>query len=65
MSKASKRIPLTEERWKELHDLKEPGQTWDELLGELVDEHKEQRLAAMIREKRDEGEFVDVDTDDW
>jgi predicted CopG family antitoxin len=65
MSKASKRIPLTEERWKELHELKEPGQTWDDLLGELVEEHKAQRLAEMVREKREDGDFVEVDTDDW
>lgn len=65
LSKASKRIPVTEERWQELHELKEPGQTWDELLEELVDEHREQQLATMIQEKREEGEFVEVDVDEW
>lgn len=65
MSKANKRIPLTEERWKELHELKEPGQTWDGLLEELVEEHKERQLAKTIREKRQHGDFVEVDTDDW
>jgi len=29
---ASKRIPVTKERWKELNDLKEAGQTYDALL---------------------------------
>jgi len=65
MSKANKRIPVTEERWRELHDLKGPGQTWDELIEELVEERKKQRLAEMVREKREEGEFVKVDPDSW
>lgn len=65
MSKATKRIPVTEERWRELHDLKEPGQTWDEVIEDLVEEHKERRLTDMIREKREEGEFVEVDPESW
>lgn len=65
MSNANKRIPLTEDRWKELHELKEPGQTWDELLAELVEDHKEKQLAEMIRKKREHGDFVEVDTEDW
>jgi predicted CopG family antitoxin len=61
VSKANKRIPVTEERWKELHDLKEAGQTWDELIEDLIEEHKERRLAEMVREKREEAEFVEID----
>lgn len=64
MSKANKRIPVTEETWEELHDLKSAGQTYDELIEELVAEHKRRRLAQMVRERR-EDEFVDVDTDEW
>ena len=62
---ADKRIPVTEERWKELGELKEAGQTWDELLNELIEEHKHHRLAEMVKEKRAEGTFVEVDTDEW
>jgi predicted CopG family antitoxin len=65
MSKANKRIPVTEERWRELHDLKEPGQTWDEVIEDLVTEHKERRLAEMVREKREQGDFEKVDPDSW
>jgi predicted CopG family antitoxin len=64
MSHANKRIPVTEERWQELNELKDAGQTYDELLDELVREHREGRLAEMVREKRDD-EFVEVDPDDW
>jgi len=55
MTAAKKRIPVTEERWKELHDLKEPGQTYDELLEELVEEHRRRQLAERAREVREAG----------
>lgn len=62
MSKADKRIPITEERWKELNDLKEPGETYDELLNELVEAHKKRRLKDHINDLRDEQEeFVPLD----
>jgi predicted CopG family antitoxin len=53
MSKANKRIPLTEERWKELNALKEAGQTYDDLLEELIQEHKRRQLAEKAREVRE------------
>lgn len=60
---ANKRIPVTEERWKELHDLKDAGQTWDELLGELAQEHQRRQLAARAREVEaaDEEELTSLD----
>lgn len=61
MSKADKRIPVTEERWEELHDLKRPGQTYDELLAELVEEHKKARLFRETDRIRQENEFVPLD----
>lgn len=65
MTTASKRIPVTEERWEELNELKSAGQTYDELLDELIEEFKRHQLAEMVREKREAGEFVEVDTEDW
>lgn len=55
---AEKRIPVTEERWKELHELKQPGQTYDELLEELVEERKKRALFEMVEEKHERGDFV-------
>jgi predicted CopG family antitoxin len=52
MSRAEKRIPVTEERWKALSDLKEAGQTYDELLAELIQEHNRRQLAERAREVR-------------
>lgn len=36
MSNANKRIPVTEERWQELAEMKRVGQTYDGLLQELT-----------------------------
>jgi predicted CopG family antitoxin len=53
MSNASKRIPVTEERWKELNELKEAGETYDDLLGTLIREHQRRRLAERAKEVRE------------
>lgn len=62
MATADKRIPVTEERWRELNDLKGPGQTYDELLAELVEEYKQARLMRHINQLReDQDEFTPLD----
>ena len=61
MARADKRIPVTEERWKELHALKGPGQTYDELLAERVEEHKNARLFRDMDRSREENEFEPLD----
>ncbi|WP_136601195.1 DUF7557 family protein [Salinigranum halophilum] len=47
---ADKRIPVTEETRKELHELKEPGQTYDELLKELAKQRRRQELEQRFQE---------------
>lgn len=63
MSKASKRIPVTEDRWKELNELKGAGQTYDELLKELIQERNRGQLAERVRSVReaDEDELTSLD----
>mgnify|MGYP000678180264 FL=1 len=55
---ADKRIPVTEETRKELHELKEPGQTYDDLLQELAQQRRrkdlEQRFQDLEEADRDE-----------
>ncbi|MEF8843096.1 MAG: hypothetical protein V5A62_15975 [Haloarculaceae archaeon] len=53
MSNANKRIPVTEERWKELNELKGAGETYDDLLGDLIQEHQRRRLAERAKEVRE------------
>lgn len=56
---ADKRIPVSEETRKELHDLKEPGQTYDELLQELAQQRRRKELAERFRAMdEDREEFV-------
>jgi predicted CopG family antitoxin len=47
---ADKRIPVTEETRRELHELKEPGQTYDELLQELAQQRRRQELEQRFQE---------------
>ncbi|WP_349253544.1 hypothetical protein [Halobacterium salinarum] len=63
MSKASKRIPVTEDRWEELNDLKSAGQTYDELLKELIQERNRSQLAERARSVReaDDDELTSLD----
>ncbi len=58
---ATKRIPVTEEIWQELNRLKRAGQTYDELLLELLEESKKSLLFAEMRRIEEEGEFVELD----
>lgn len=50
---ADKRIPVTEETRKELHQLKEPGETYDDLLRQLAQEHRRLELAERFRDLED------------
>lgn len=47
---ADKRIPVTEKTHKELHELKEPGQTYDELLQELARQRRREELEDRFRD---------------
>ena len=60
---ATKRIPVTEETWKELGKEKEPGQTWDELLEQLQIKAMRNQIAEKARKAKD-GELETVDLDD-
>lgn len=63
MAEADKRIPVTEDTHKLLHDLKVPGQTYDDLMRELVQERNRQELAEKFRrmDEMDTNEFVPLD----
>lgn len=59
---ADKRIPVTEETRRELHELKDPSETYDDLLKSLARERRRKELAERFRamdESRDE--FVALD----
>ncbi len=62
-AKAKKRIPVSVDRWKELGKLKEAGQTYDELLKEIIQTYNRARLAEKIRASRemDESELIPLE----
>lgn len=64
MAPADKRIPVTEETWKELGELKGAGETYDDLLSRLVERERKRQLAEKVREAREDGDFVEVDWGD-
>lgn len=65
---ADKRIPVTEETRRVLHDLKEPGQTYDDLLQELAEQRRRDDLEARFQNladaDRDDLTPLDEDDDD-
>ena len=58
---ATKRIPVTPDTWKGLARLKEAGQSYDELLRDMIVAYNRQELVRMAqRARRGEGEWVDL-----
>ncbi|HOK57676.1 MAG: hypothetical protein H5T42_08220 [Methanothrix sp.] len=57
---ATKRIAVTEEVWAELSKLREPGETFSQLLSRMVEREKEGRLIEHLKKIADEGEFVEM-----
>ena len=57
---ATKRIPVSPEIWEELSSLKEPGQTFDELIVELIEKEKKLRLLKDMKRIEETAEFVEI-----
>lgn len=55
------RIPVSKALHRELHKMKEPGQTYDDLLNELVEEHKKRRLMDRLDEIEETSTFAPLD----
>ncbi|MFA5398218.1 MAG: hypothetical protein WC346_19560 [Methanogenium sp.] len=54
----SKRIPVTEQVWKELAEMKKAGQTYNDLLAEMIDLRKKRRLVEDVSRSLLEDDFV-------
>ncbi len=53
---ANKRIPVSEELWERLGQMKQAGQTYDDLLREIVQKANREELADRMDEVRDSDE---------
>jgi predicted CopG family antitoxin len=56
---ANKRIPVTESVWIDLCDLKAAGQTYSQLLEEMIEDRKKARLFRDMEKIEEEGDFVE------
>ncbi len=61
MTLADKRIPVTKETLERLKKLGHKGQTYDELLNEMIEAYKKEKFIKMLKERRQEGKFTDFD----
>jgi predicted CopG family antitoxin len=63
---AEKRIRVSEERREQLHGMKEVGESYDDVLAELIQEHNRRELAERMREvdEMDADEMVPLDDDE-
>ncbi len=59
-----KRIPVKEPTWRDLHDLKEAGESYDDLLSRMIRRERDYRDWKMIVEIEEAGEFVAFDPDE-
>ena len=59
-----KRIPVKETTWRNLHELKEAGQSYDDLLTRMIQHEQDWRDWKMIAEIDRTGEYVPFDPDE-
>ena len=59
---AVKRIPVTEQVWKELAEMRLAGQTYTDLLAEMIDDRKRRRLEEDVRtwNRRNKDSYVSL-----
>ncbi len=63
---ANKRIAVSEERWKGLGEMKKAGQTYDQLIKELIQKANRLELAEKARKVKnmDEDELIQLNIDE-
>ena len=57
---ATKRVAVTEPVWAELSDLRRPGETFSQLLAEMIARERKARLIEHLKQIADEGDFVEL-----
>lgn len=55
-----KRIPVTEPVWEDLAEMRTAGQTYTDLLSEMIEDKKKLRLARDMKKIEEEGTFVSL-----
>jgi len=57
---AIKRIPVSPELWEELSRLKDPGQTFGELIEGMIEREKKFKLLKDMKRIEETAEFVEI-----
>jgi predicted CopG family antitoxin len=59
---AVKRIPVTEKVWKDLAEMRWAGQTYTDLLAEMIEDRKKRRLEEDVRQwsRRKKKDYVSL-----
>jgi predicted CopG family antitoxin len=57
---AVKRIPVTEPVWKDLAEMRTAGQTYTDLLSEMIEERKKLHLSRDMKQIEEKGTFVSL-----
>jgi len=60
MAKATKRIPVREDTFEELGELKGAGETWDDVLQGLIEAQQLENRRELL-DRTDDDEFVPLD----
>jgi hypothetical protein len=55
---ATKRIAVTPSTWRTVHQLRKPGQTYDDVINELIRRDSESRLIEETQRIRKRNKFV-------
>ena len=61
MTKATKRIPVTPDTLHKIKLLGHKGQTYDELLNEMMEAYKKEKFIKMLKARKEEGGYVNID----
>ena len=61
MTKATKRIPVTPETLTKIKLLGHKGQTYDDLLNEMMEAYRKEQFIKMLEARKKEGGFVALD----
>ena len=58
----TKRIPLSQARWEQLGDIKQAGQTYDDLLADMVIAYNRSKLVKIAKEaKKGKGSWTKLE----
>ena len=58
---STKRIPVRPRTWEELYELRKPGQTFDQVLSDMVAHEKKRRLFEDADRKMRDGHFTELE----